>query len=168
VLAGLDRRGEGVVRALGATWQGPGVFVPPWARGVGWVPQDAALFPHLSVSENLVYGAGRAGGAAPVAEVAELLGIGALLDRAPRNLSGGERQRVALGRALLSGPRLLLLDEPFGALDRRLRDRVADAVIGWCRARSLPAVLVTHDERDLDVFGAERWRMEGGVVGREG
>lgn len=177
VLAGLDRRAEGRVVALGETWQAPGVFVPAWTRGVGWVPQEASLFPHLSVRENLLFGAARgptpgatrAGvPAARLDEVAGWLGVGPLLDRAPRNLSGGERQRVALGRALLSAPRLLLLDEPFSALDRALRTEVGHALAAWCAEHTLPTVLVSHDERDFEPFGeVEVWRVEGGRVERE-
>ncbi len=159
VLAGVERRAAGTVKALGVSWQGPGVFVAPWQRRVGWVPQDAALFPHLSVRENLAYADGQG-----LAEVAELLGLSALLTRAPRNLSGGERQRVALGRALLSRPTLLLLDEPFAALDRSLRDRLAGEVAAWCAERRIPTLLVTHDERDLEPFSAERWEIADGRV----
>lgn len=163
VLAGLDRRAGGAVRAFGELWQGPGVFVAPWARRAAWVPQEAALFPHLSVRENLVYGGGEGSEA-----VAALLGVEGLLDRAPRNLSGGERQRVALGRAMLSRPRLLLLDEPFAALDRPLRARLAADLAGWCGRRGVRVVLVTHDERDLEPFEADRWSVDPGGLRRAG
>lgn len=163
VLAGVERAIVGSVRALGQAWEGNGVRVPAWERGVGWLPQDALLFPHLSVRENLGYAGG-----GDVSEVANWLGITTLLDRAPRNLSGGERQRVALGRALLARPRLLLLDEPFAALDRVLARRLAGELAERCRAGGVPVVLVTHDERDLSVFDAEVWAFgEGGELGRE-
>ncbi|MSQ00869.1 MAG: ATP-binding cassette domain-containing protein [Myxococcales bacterium] len=158
-LAGVERRASGTVRALGVMWQGPGVFLAPWKRRVGWVPQDAALFPHLDVRENLAYAQRER-----LDEIARLLGLAALLTRAPRNLSGGERQRVALGRALLSRPSLLLLDEPFAALDRPLRARLARDVAAWCADRRIPTLLVTHDERDLEAFSAERWEITDGRV----
>jgi molybdate transport system ATP-binding protein len=162
VLAGVDRRAVGTVRVGGETWQDGRTFRPPWQRRVGWVPQDALLFPHLDVRANLSYG----GNVADVPEAAALLGIAALLDRMPRNLSGGERQRVALGRALLSGPRLLLLDEPFAALDPALRARLGRDTADICRDRRIPVVLVTHDERDLAAFDAERWEIRDSAVVR--
>ena len=163
VLAGLERRATGRVTVRGEAWQAGDAFVPPWARRVGWVPQESALFPHLNVRKNLTYG-----GAEGADEIAELLGLSPLLDRAPRNLSGGERQRVALGRAMLSRPAVLLLDEPFSALDRPLRARISAALSRWCAARAVPAVLVTHDEHDLDAFTAERWSLEQGALTRAG
>lgn len=161
VIAGLERRGVGQVSAFGERWQTPSGFLPPWRRGVGWVPQDAALFPHLSVRQNLAYAAKQ-----EITEIARWLGVEALLDRAPRYLSGGERSRVALGRALLSQPRLLLLDEPFAALERKLRDRLAAELAERCRALRMPVVLVTHDEADLSAFSAERWSFEDGALVR--
>jgi molybdate transport system ATP-binding protein len=152
VIAGLDRRAVGTVKALGEVWQDGAFFVPAWERRAGWVPQDGVLFPHLSVEENLTY-AGRDG----LDAVVDLLAIRPLLARAPRNLSGGERQRTALGRALLSSPRLLLLDEPFSALDRPLRTRLSQEVARWCEERALPVVLVSHDEADVRTFGAAAW-----------
>lgn len=155
VIAGLDRRATGSVSVLGERWQAAGVFRDPWTRGVGWAPQDAALFPHRSVRENLAFVQ-----AQDVDEIAALLRITPLLDRMPRLLSGGERQRVAVGRALARSPRLLLLDEPFAALDRALRIQLRADLAAWCRRRSLPAVLVSHDEADLDAFDAEVWVVE--------
>ena len=165
VLAGVERRAVGTVRALGETWLSATDHVPPWRRGVGWVPQDSVLFPHLNVWHNLSY-SGRSS-ASDVTALAAELGLAALLERSPRNLSGGERQRVALGRALLSRPRLLLLDEPFAALDRVLRVRLANAVARLCRERALPVLLVSHDGSDFDGFEAERWTFEGGALSRE-
>lgn len=141
----------------------PGLSVPPWARRVGWVPQDAVLFPHLNVRYNLTYACGE-----DLDTVSSMLEIQPLLERAPRHLSGGERQRVALGRALMSRPRLLLLDEPFSALDRRLRRRLAEDVAAWCTAKAVPAVLVTHDERDLAPFSAQCWEVREGQLERVG
>ncbi len=163
VLAGLERRARGEVVVDGETWLHPtrGVVVPPWERRVGWVPQDLLLFPHLSVRENLGY-AGAAD--ADVETTAGLLQVTDLLDRRPRRLSGGERQRVALGRALLSKPRLLLLDEPFSALDRSLRDQLADTVKRLAEERLIPLVLVSHDEADTRALAEERWHLSEGAL----
>jgi len=166
ILAGVERRAKGTVRFRGETWQDSEkrVWVPPWERGVGWVPQDELLFPHLSVSENLGY-AGASEGA--IDEMARLLSVDHLSSRRPRYLSGGERQRVALGRALLASPRLLLLDEPFSALDRVLRREVVEQVSSLARDRSIPLVLVSHDETDAELMADERWVLSGGVLKKE-
>jgi len=145
---------HGEVTVRGSTWEGPGRFVPPWERGIGLVPQDATLFPHRSVRDNLAWSH-----RGDVSEVAEALGIAPLLDRMPRNLSGGERQRVAVGRALLAARTALLLDEPFAALDRARRDAVAAYVDAWAAARDLPVVLVSHDARDVANLADEIWEV---------
>jgi molybdate transport system ATP-binding protein len=164
VLAGLERDACGHVHALGSTWQdtSSGRWTPSWQRQVGWVPQHALLYPHRDVRQNLLDGADRDA----LNGVSEMLDIVALLDRRPRKLSGGERQRVALGRALLCEPKLLLLDEPFAALDRSLREDVAAKVVDYCDTRDLPLVLVSHDERDVTRVCDEAWEVSSGVVER--
>lgn len=160
ILAGLEPRAKGSVRFGNEVWQSPdGEFLDPWLRGVGWVPQDDLLFPHLTVAQNLAFAARSP---ADVGKVARVLGVDSLLGRRPRKLSGGERQRVALGRALLSNPRLLLLDEPFAAMDRDLRGEVQDYVRSWARERGVPIVLVTHDDADVRSIARERWELRGG------
>jgi molybdate transport system ATP-binding protein len=163
ILAGVERRAHGHVRFDGATWQGEGAWTPPHDRHVGWVPQDASLFPHLSVRRNLAYAGATA---SDVSAMADRLGIAALLDRRPRNLSGGERQRVALGRALLSRPRLLLLDEPFAALDTPLRARLSADVAALTLERSLPVIVVTHHAADVEALADERWVLADGTLRR--
>ena len=166
ILAGVERRAHGTVLVKEHYWQDSSneTWVPSWDRRVGWVPQETLLFPHLTVRENLSYG-----GALPdwVSETAALLQIGGLLERRPRRLSGGERQRVALGRALLSKPRLLLLDEPFSALDRSLRAELSQLVSDWALDRSVPIVLVSHDEEDAKWLAEERWHVAGGNLRKE-
>ncbi len=168
VLAGLERPARGIVRVEGERWLdvAAGVDRRPWERGVGWVPQDALLFPHRTVAENLAY-AGRAT-EREVAETAKWLDLTSLLTRRPRRLSGGERQRVALGRALLSRPRLLLLDEPFAALDPTLRASVAAGVRARCDAHRVPLVLVSHDREDVAALADEKWELVGGCLDRAG
>lgn len=163
LLAGVERKGRGRLSVNGETWQDVehGLLVPAWRRGVGWVPQDPLLFPHLDVAQNLGY----AGADRPaIEETAELLQVGHLLDRRPRRLSGGERQRVALGRALLSRPSLLLLDEPFSALDRPLRAQLSTMVRDWAARHDVPLVLVSHDEADAAVLAGERWHLSDGSL----
>ena len=165
VLAGVERRATGSVVFDGERWLDPeeGVLVAPWERGVGWVPQEASLFPHLTVRENLGYAGA---GAAAVEEMAGLLEVHHLLGRRPRRLSGGERQRVAVGRALLRQPRLLLLDEPFSALDRPLRDKLAGILRSWVDEARVPLVLVSHDESDTEILADEQWQLSDGVIRR--
>jgi molybdate transport system ATP-binding protein len=165
VLAGVERRAVGRVVMNGVDWldSDVGTFVPPWNRRVGWVPQDASLFPHLTVRENLGYAGALA---REIEEVAELTETRSLLDRRPRRLSGGERQRVALGRALLAAPTLLLLDEPLSALERPLRAKLAREVRSWARERGVPLVLVSHDEQDTDILADEHWHLTSGVLSR--
>jgi molybdate transport system ATP-binding protein len=164
-VAGVERRARGVVRVRGESWMDTeaGVCTPPWERGVGWVPQEYLLFPHLRVRENLGYGGGSA---EDIREVAERLMVDHLLARRPRRLSGGEQQRVALGRALLANPRLLLLDEPFSALDRPLRSRVSAQLRDYVRERQIPLVLVSHDEADAVALAQEHWLLSGGALQR--
>jgi molybdate transport system ATP-binding protein len=167
VLAGLEPGAEGHVSFGDEVWldSDSGVHTPAWERRVGWVPQDALLFPHLSLRENLTYaGASQA----DVEKMAESLLLSGLLDRRPRFLSGGERQRVALGRALLSVPRMLLLDEPFSALDRPLRSEIAAMVRAFCRDSGTPIVLVSHDEHDAELLADERWVLVRGSLTVDG
>ncbi len=122
------------------------VFVPARRRGVGYVPQDLALFPHLSVRQNLLYGH-RPGATDPFAfdHIADLLEIRGLIERGIGQLSGGEKQRVALARALLASPRLLLLDEPLANLDRQLKTKIIPYLARIRDEFSIPVLYVTHD-----------------------
>jgi len=159
ILAGLEPTAAGRLSVGDVTWSAGDV--PPWERGVGWMPQDALLFPHLDVLENLTFGGADRAHASMTAAAVE---CDHLLHRRPRNLSGGERQRVALARALVSAKRLLLLDEPFGALDDARRHRVIGAVDRWLADHDVPMVLVSHDRRDAAGLRCERWVLsEGGL-----
>ena len=124
------------------------IHVPPHKRRIGYVFQDARLFPHRSVAQNLDYGRrmnGLARDEAHQQRIVDLLDIGALLTRRPAQLSGGERQRVALGRALLSKPRLLLLDEPLGALDQDRRAEILPYLERLRDEEHIPMIYVSHD-----------------------
>jgi molybdate transport system ATP-binding protein len=135
------------------------VDLRPQARAVGLVFQDYALFPHLTVEENIAFGINhglrtrvRPDQAQRVAEFLKLFELEALARSQPRSLSGGQRQRVALARALIRAPRLLLLDEPLSALDPLLRERVRDELSATQRRFGVPMVVITHDPADVEAF----------------
>ncbi len=141
-VAGLFRPDAGEVRFQDEVLFGPGVWVPPHKRRFGYVFQDARLFPHLTVRQNLGFGAWFAGGG-EMGPVVDLLGIGGLLSRRPAALSGGEKQRVALGRALLARPRMLLMDEPLASLDTARKDEILP-YLERVRDAGTPVLYVTH------------------------
>lgn len=130
-----------------------GLFVPKHRRRIGYVFQDSRLFPHLSVRNNLLYGRWFAqssgGGSGDLMSVVELLGIGALLDRQPDSLSGGERQRVAIGRALLAHPRLLLMDEPLASLDEARRAEILPYIERLRDEAGVPIIYVSHSVAEV-------------------
>lgn len=142
MVAGLLRPDRGHIRVGGVELFGDGIDVPSERRRAGYVFQEARLFPHLKVAGNLRYGAGRN---AAIEEVVQLLDIAHLLDRWPRTLSGGEAKRVAIGRALLSDPAFLLLDEPTASLDRGRAQEVERAILDIRDRLRLPILMVTHD-----------------------
>ena len=144
-----------------------GLNAPMEKRGVGLVWQEARLFPHLTVGDNLTYGARRAAGRAVRAEfdaVVEVLGLGALLARRPALLSGGERQRVALGRALLSQPNLLLLDEPMASLDQQRRAELCTFIARLAALYPLPVILVTHSLEEVVRLADQVLVLEAGRI----
>ncbi|HXD03928.1 MAG TPA: ATP-binding cassette domain-containing protein [Novosphingobium sp.] len=160
MVAGLVRPDAGRIAVGGEVLfdSAGGVNLAPERRACGYVFQDLRLFPHRSVGQNLRYGEALA----PVErrfmgldEAAGFLGIGHLLDRRPRSLSGGEAQRVAIGRALLAGPRFLVLDEPVSSLDRARREEILGVIARIRDGLGLPILYVTHDERELARLGAE-------------
>jgi molybdate transport system ATP-binding protein len=149
IIAGLTRPDEGRVALDGDVLvdTGSGVFVPGHRRRFGCVFQEARLFPHLTVLQNLNYGrwfAPKAESGESLGHVVEMLGIGSLVDRRPGKLSGGEKQRVALGRALLSSPRLLLMDEPLAALDEALKSEIIPYLERLRDETKIPIVYVSH------------------------
>ncbi|WP_291378129.1 ABC transporter ATP-binding protein [Demequina sp.] len=147
VIAGLNRPVEGAVVVGGRVLSGPRVHVAPERRRIGLVPQDAALFPHLDVLANVGFGLPRAQRRATRAlDLLDMVGMGAFATRMPGELSGGQRHRVALARALATEPDVVLLDEPFSALDAALRAEVRGQVRQVLRRAHTTAVLVTHDQ----------------------
>lgn len=158
MVAGLLRpdRGHIIVQQRILFDAAQAIDLPPDDRDIGYVFQDGRLFPHLRVAANLTYGCRRGGSALiemPLEEVARLLDIAHLLDRWPRTLSGGEAQRVAIGRALLSDPSFLLLDEPLTSIDRTRREEIL-AVIERIRDHiGVPILMVTHDRGEAERLG---------------
>jgi molybdate transport system ATP-binding protein len=162
-VAGLERlRGRLVVD--GAVWQDSGRFMPAHQRPVGFVFQEASLLPHLSVRRNLLFGFLRTEGAKPISldQVVSLLGLEPLLERGVERLSGGERQRVAIGRALMSQPRLLLMDEPLASLDQARRAEVLPYLERLPAELSIPILYVTHDWGEAQRLGDRRILMTAG------
>jgi len=153
MVAGLLRPDRGHIRIGERTLFGGGIDLPPEARRIGYVFQDGRLFPHRRVRTNLLYGHDLAAPAErwmTLDEAAAFLGIAHLLDRWPRSLSGGEAQRVAIGRALLRGPEILLMDEPLSSLDAARRGDIM-AVIERIRDElGLPILYVSHDRAEVD------------------
>src|SRR3954452_14129981 len=159
IIAGLIRpeRGRVVVNRVTLTDTERGLFVPPKKRRVGYVFQEGRLFPHLTVRQNLLYGrrfARRSTDHAPsrpgeVEHVVELLGIGDLLPRRPANLSGGEKQRVAIGRALLAHPRLLVMDEPLASLDEARKAEILPYIERLRDETRIPIVYVSHQVSEV-------------------
>ena len=161
-IAGLIRPDSGRIAVGGETLfdSAQGVNLPPEKRRAGYVFQDMRLFPHRKVAANLVYGERLADTQErwiTMAEVVELMGVGALLDRWPATLSGGEAKRVAIGRALLAAPRFLLLDEPLASLDAARAEGIATAIERIRDELAIPILLVSHDR-------AEVARLAGRVV----
>jgi iron(III) transport system ATP-binding protein len=149
VISGFERSERGRISLGERTLDDGRTYVAPEKRDIGYVPQEGALFPHLSVEANVGFGLTRRerrGGT--VDELLEMVGIAPLALRLPHELSGGEQQRVALARALACRPRVLLLDEPFSSLDASLRTRVREEVHTLLRAQGVTAVLVTHDQEE--------------------
>jgi molybdate transport system ATP-binding protein len=143
------------------------INVPAWQRRVGYVFQEGRLFPHLSIRHNLIYGrwmGGHPDDRAAFDHAVELLDIGHLLDRRPGKLSGGERQRVAVGRALLMRPRLLLLDEPLASLDAGRKQDILPYLERLRDEAQVPIIYVSHDAAEVKRIATRVVRLDGGKV----
>lgn len=172
-IAGLERASGGYVALGGEVWQDEarGLFVPTHRRALGYVFQEASLFPHLSVRANLEFGLKRVAAGArrfALGPVAEMLGIGPLLERSPASLSGGERQRVAIARALLSSPRLLLMDEPLAALDLKRKQEILPYLERMHDELSIPIVYVSHAPDEVARLADHLVLLEAGRVAASG
>lgn len=172
LLAGLVRPARGSILFDGDVLLDTtaGAFTPSWRRRFALVFQDGQLFPHLSARDNLLYGYRRRDPAQRrfhFDEIVELLEIGTLVDRRPAQLSGGERQRVALGRALLCSPRVLLLDEPLASLDDRLKQQILPFLLRVKNETRIPMLYVSHSIAEVEYLADRTLRMQDGRLAAE-
>ncbi|KZX58211.1 molybdenum ABC transporter ATP-binding protein [Halioglobus sp. HI00S01] len=170
-IAGLRNAAPGSeIRFGAATWQNREKCLPPWQRNIGYVFQDARLFPHLTVAGNLDYAANRASGPAPLARDAleQWLGLTPLLEQLPDTLSAGQRQRVAIGRALLGAPDLLLLDEPLANLDHAASRECLQLLQDLASRLELPVLYVSHDIEEVGALADHILLLENGRVTAQG
>ncbi|PZP56729.1 MAG: ABC transporter ATP-binding protein [Azospira oryzae] len=166
-IAGFEPVAAGEIAINGVAVSSPGIHVPPERRRVGMVFQDYALFPHLSIADNVAFGLRGLTArerARRVAELLEVVGLGHLGGAFPHQLSGGQQQRVALARALAPAPDLLLLDEPFSNLDVDLRWRLSQEVRELLKKRGITAILVTHDQNEAFAMADEIGIMHQGRI----
>ncbi|WP_151718032.1 ABC transporter ATP-binding protein [Gemmobacter serpentinus] len=170
MIAGVETADQGRVVIDGDTVVGPGVHVPPEARGIGLMFQDFALFPHLSVARNVGFGLKGDAQArqARVDELLEKVNLAGYGQKHPHELSGGEQQRVALARALAPRPRLMLMDEPFSGLDNRLRDGIRDSTLEVLKAEGAAVLLVTHEPDEALRMADEIALMRDGRIVQRG
>jgi molybdate transport system ATP-binding protein len=166
-IAGLVKPRRGLVKINGESWQDAKRFVPTHKRPIGYVFQEASLFPHLSVRRNLEYGWSNVPPGQrriDYAKAVELLGIGDLLKRATHGLSGGERQRVAIARALLTSPELLLMDEPLSALDHAAKQAILPYLESLHDEYAIPALYISHDPNEVARLADHMVLLEQGKV----
>lgn len=168
MLAGLRKPDDGHIRVNGGTWFDERINLPARKRKVGLLFQDYALFPHLTVAQNIDFGLAR-GLSNPSKRPSEkarywleMLRLERVAGHYPQQISGGQKQRTALARALITEPELLLLDEPFSALDADLRTHTRNEVLQIQQASGIPMILITHDKADAEVLADEVWTMEAG------
>jgi molybdate transport system ATP-binding protein len=166
LVAGLDTASEGSIRFNGISWQDGSRRIPAHQRRIGYVFQDARLFAHMNVEANLAYGMSRAprGPGPTLNDVADMLGIAHLLARMPATLSGGEAQRVSMGRAFLSRPQLLLMDEPLAALDQPRKSEILPYIEALRDAAEVPILYVSHSVAEIARLANHIVLMEDGAV----
>ena len=170
IIAGVERADTGEVYIDGRLVEGPGLHVPPEARSVGLMFQDFALFPHLTVTENVGFGlrADRTEKLRRVGELLEKVDLSGFGAKHPHQLSGGEQQRVALARALAPRPRVMLMDEPFSGLDNRLRDGIRDRTLDLLKEEGAAVLLVTHEPDEAMRMADEIALMRAGRIVQKG
>ncbi|NIZ09228.1 ABC transporter ATP-binding protein [Pseudooceanicola sp. HF7] len=170
MIAGVESPDEGEILVDGEVICGPGCNVPPESRRIGLMFQDFALFPHLTVAENVAFGLSgpRAEQRARVEDLLGRVGLLGHIDNYPHHLSGGEQQRVALARALAPRPRIMLMDEPFSGLDNRLRDGIRDETLALLQQEGTAVLLVTHEPEEAMRMADEIALMRDGFIVQQG
>lgn len=167
ILAGLMKPDDGSIQVNSRVWFDANFHVSPQQRRVGYVDQGFALFPNMTVLENLQF-AKRADESSTVDELLEVMQLGDLKDQRPQFLSGGQKQRVALARSLVQKPEILLLDEPFSALDDVIRERLQNYVMDAHNRYDLTTIMVTHNSSEILRMADTMFRLENGKVIDEG
>lgn len=169
-IAGLEQPEQGSIVVRGETWldRAARINLPPQLRRVGYMFQDYALFPNMTVRGNLEFALRKCADHKRVNELLELMALGELQHRKPDSLSGGQKQRVALARALASEPRLLLLDEPFSALDAEMRSRLHDEILRLQKHFGITTVIVSHDVSEVCKLTSRVMMMEAGRIVQQG
>ncbi|MDQ2066647.1 ABC transporter ATP-binding protein [Xinfangfangia sp. CPCC 101601] len=170
MIAGVETTDAGEIWIDGQRMAGPGLHLPPERRGIGMMFQDFALFPHLTVAQNVSFGLSgpSAAKAARVRDLLERVGLASFASKHPHQLSGGEQQRIALARALAPRPQVMLMDEPFSGLDNRLRDGIRDATLEILKEERTAVVLVTHEPDEAMRMADEIALMRGGRIVQSG
>jgi iron(III) transport system ATP-binding protein len=168
LVAGFERLEQGTLRLDGTVVDDGRRPVPPERRKIGFVPQDAALFPHMKVGANVGFGLRRRSDHKRVPELLEMVGLAGMEGRYPHELSGGQQQRVALARALAVDPRVVLLDEPFSALDAAMRASLRHEIAGILRRSGTTTILVTHDQDEALSMADQVAVLRGGQIVAEG
>lgn len=165
IIAGLEKHSEGTVKINNRVVSNQHYSIPPEERNIGLVVQERALFPHLTVEKNVTFGIQALSNKAEVAlEYMELFKVDHLNDKYPHEISGGEQQRVALARSMAPSPNLLLLDEPFNALDEKLKMELHKETKNIFRQKALTVVIVSHDKQEAQFFSDRIFTIENGEV----
>lgn len=168
IIAGVETPDHGEIRVDGEVLCNSNVMVPPEQRGIGLMFQDFALFPHLSVAQNVGFGLSRHEAKSRVPQLLAKAGMERYADRYPHELSGGEQQRVALARALAPRPKVMLMDEPFSGLDDRLRDGIRDETLDVLKEEGAAVLLVTHEPAEAMRMADNIALMRDGAIVQEG
>lgn len=165
LIAGLEKPRSGCIKLNGSEVSSADYLLPPEERKVGLVIQEKALFPHLSVYENICFGVRKSNDKNIIAgDLMTLLKIDTLKNKYPHEISGGEQQRVALARSMAPNPGLLMLDEPFSALDKDLKENLYEETSKIFLERNITILLVTHDLREAEIMTSKQIRMDKGKL----